>query len=85
MINQWIIRSFYVLLGSNIIIGFLPNVGARCGAANMNGYGGSIYPLCFMIMWLFNFIFYLFALKMCCKNYYIDKNLVIEETKKQRI
>jgi hypothetical protein len=69
-------------MGSLIIIGFLPNVGARCGAKYMNGIGGSIYPACFMIMWLFNFFFYLFALQMCCKNYYIDQNLVIEETKK---
>jgi hypothetical protein len=80
--NHYIIRGYYVLMASNFIIGFLPNVGARCGAANMNGIGGSKYPMCFMILYLFNFVFYLFALNMCCKNYYIDKNIVVEETKK---
>lgn len=84
-VNNYIIRGYYVLMASNFIIGFLPGTGARCGKVYMQGVGGSIYPICFMIMWLFNFVFYIFALNMCCKNYYIDKNIVIEETKKQRI
>ena len=53
-----------MLMASNLIIGFLPGTGARCGKAYMQGIGGSIYPICLMIMWLFN-IFFMFLLLIC--------------------
>jgi hypothetical protein len=34
-VNNYIIRGYYVLMVFNLIIGFLPGTGARCGKAYM--------------------------------------------------
>ena len=59
----------FVFYGINlglIPIAFIPQIGARCSE-------GKEYPICFILYLIVSILFFIFAVTLFCKDYFVDK------------